>query len=270
MRRFRNILSLRRVISGRSCNRYCYNFPKSPGVIRARGDFGERPPSGGLELHAELPLDQSEEPWFPALPGPLTLEAWIYIDASPPFQKAFSLVGQTNRFNWAVLGGAGDSNFDGIKDARGGILTKGIAGDAGIVTGQLVARRWVHYVAIIDGGAVIGSQGLVRKTGAGSPLASANAPLILGGVPILPGNAFPHEQETLPASGVYIDELRISRVVRYKGKYPVPTKAFTADADTLGLYHFDEESSERYEDASEYHIALVRRSGKKVEPESNQ
>lgn len=232
----------------------------------------EPSPAGGgwLELNSELPLVQSEEPWFPVLPGPLTLEAWIYIDESPPFQNAFSLVGQTNRFNWAVLGGAGDSNFDRIKDARGGILTKGTAGDAGIVTGQLVARRWVHYVAIIDGGAVIGSQGLVRKTGTGSPLASANAPLILGGVPILPGNAFPHEPETLPASGVYIDELRISRVVRYKGKYPVPTKAFTADADTLGLYHFDEDSSERYEDASKYHIALVRRSGKKVEPKSNQ
>ena len=228
------------------------------------------PGAAGLELNSELPLVQSEDPWFPVLPGPLTLEAWIYIEVSPPFQNAFSLVGQTNRFNWAVLGGAGDSNFDRIKDARGGILTKGTDGDAGIVTGQLVARRWVHYVAIIDGGAVVGSQGLVRKTGAGSPLASANAPLILGGVPILPGNAFPHEPETLPASGVYIDELRISRVVRYKGKYPVPTKAFTADADTLGLYHFDEESSERYEDASEYHIALVRRSGKKVEAESDQ
>ena len=232
----------------------------------------EPSPAGGgwLELSSELSVVQSEVPWFPVLTGPLTLEAWIYIDASPPLQNAFSLIGQTNRFNWAILGGAGDSNFDGIKDARGGILTKGTDDDSGIVAGRLLARRWVHYVAIIDGGTVIGSQGFVRRTGAGSPLASTNAPLILGGVPILPGNAFPHEQETLPASGVYIDELRISRVVRYKGQYAVPTKAFTTDADTLGLYHFDEESSERYEDASKSQVALVRRSEKNAEPASNQ
>ncbi len=36
--------------------------------------------SGWLELNPELPLVQTEKPWFSDYPGPLTIEAWIYID----------------------------------------------------------------------------------------------------------------------------------------------------------------------------------------------
>ena len=66
------------------------------------------------------------------------------------------------------------------------------------------------------------------------------------------------------ASGVYIDDLRISSVVRYKGNYDVPTKAFTADTDTIGLYHFDAESDQRYEDSSNSQIPLIR---SEIDPE---
>jgi hypothetical protein len=38
-----------------------------------------------------------------------------------------------------------------------------------------------------------------------------------------------------------VDEIRISKVVRYKEEgFEVPKKAFTPDADTVALYHFDE------------------------------
>ena len=58
---------------------------------------------------------------------------------------------------------------------------------------------------------------------------------------------------------MYIDELRISRVVRYDvGAYNTPVGAFTADDDTLGLYHFDGNSTERYEDTSRHKIPLIR------------
>ena len=58
---------------------------------------------------------------------------------------------------------------------------------------------------------------------------------------------------------MYIDELRISRVVRYGvGGYNTPIGAFTSDDDTLGLYHFDGKSTERYEDASPHKIPLIR------------
>ena len=87
------------------------------------------------------------------------------------------------------------------------------------------------------------------------PVVSVSQLLLIGGVPDLKGSGL----NTIPASGMYIDELRISRVVRYGvGKYDVPTKAFVSDDDTLGLYHFDEKSTERYEDASPHQIPLIR------------
>ena len=74
----------------------------------------------------------------------------------------------------------------------------------------------------------------------------------------------------MPASGMYIDELRISRVVRYdEGAYNTPIGAFAPDDDTLGLYHFDGDSTERYEDASQHKIPLIRVK-KDTKLESNQ
>lgn len=76
--------------------------------------------------------------------------------------------------------------------------------------------------------------------------------------------------KAVPASGMYIDELRISRVVRYGiGAYNTPIGAFTPDDDTLGLYHFDGDSTERYEDASPHKIPLIRVK-KQTESKSNQ
>ena len=100
----------------------------------------------------------------------------------------------------------------------------------------------------------------------GSHLTYANGPLLVGGIPILKGSGL----KAVPASGMYIDELRISRVVRYgEGRYEPPTTAFTSDDDTLGLYHFNEKSTERYEDASPHKIPLIRVK-KQSDPRSNQ
>jgi hypothetical protein len=43
-----------------------------------------------------------------------------------------------------------------------------------------------------------------------------------------------------PAYNGFFDELRISRVLRYSGNFARPGTAFTSDANTVGLYHFDE------------------------------
>ncbi|MCS7002787.1 MAG: LamG domain-containing protein, partial [Dehalococcoidia bacterium] len=37
-----------------------------------------------------------------------------------------------------------------------------------------------------------------------------------------------------------VDELRVSRVLRYSGSFTRPSAPFQPDADTVGLYHFDE------------------------------
>lgn len=95
----------------------------------------EPSPAGGgwLELNPELPLVQTEKPWFPDYSGPLTIEAWVYIDRPPSVRDmvsltagspaAFSIVGQTDRFTCAVVG-------DGYK-ARPAIVTTGVGGGSG-------------------------------------------------------------------------------------------------------------------------------------------
>ena len=92
-------------------------------------------PAGGgwLELKPELPLVQTEKPWFPDYPGPLTIEAWVYIDRPPSVRDvislaagsraAFSILGQTNRFTCAIVG-------DGYT-ASPAIVTKGVDGGSG-------------------------------------------------------------------------------------------------------------------------------------------
>jgi hypothetical protein len=43
-----------------------------------------------------------------------------------------------------------------------------------------------------------------------------------------------------PSFRGWLDELRISNTVRYTSNFAVPTQPFTTDANTMGLYHFDE------------------------------
>ena len=220
----------------------------------------EPSPAGGgwCEINPALSTLETESPWFPDYKGPLTLEAWIYIDAPPRTQAAFSIAGQTNRFNWAILGGTVDCNADGIPDAIGAILTDA----TGMITAHLPSKRWIHYVTTIDDGVTVGSNGFITGKSQGKSLKSTDNPLTIGGVPILKEMTFPDNETTVPTAGVYIDELRISRTVRYNSgeKYMIPQKAFTPDTDTLGLYHFDAPSTEHYMDASKNNIALIRSS----------
>lgn len=95
----------------------------------------EPSPAGGgwLELNPKMPLVQTEAPWFPEYPGPLTIEAWVYIDRPPSVQDvislatgsraAFSMVGQTGRFTCAIVG-------DGY-EASPAIVTRGVEGGTG-------------------------------------------------------------------------------------------------------------------------------------------
>ena len=221
----------------------------------------EPSPAGGgwLELNPELGLTQTEAPWFPELTGELTIEAWIYVDETLPKQVTFSLVGQTDRFGCFMIGLPADEDRDNIMDTRLGAFSNGTKEPSYVTKMEsLPIRQWVHYVATIDQGAALGSDGLIRGGSDGSgelPVPNENR-LVLGGMPTLTKVPMPDKMRF--ASGVYIDELRISRVVRYKGNYDVPTHAFTADTDTIALYHFDEGSDQRYEDSSKSQIPLIR------------
>ena len=223
----------------------------------------EPSPAGGgwLELNPTLGLVQTEAPWFPELTGPLTIEAWIYVDETLPKEVRFSLVGQTDRFSCFMIGLPVDENRDNVMDTRIGLLSNGTKEPSMVTkTEHLPIRQWVHYVATIDRGAAIGSDGRILGGGNdGSELPGPNENrLVLGGMTTLTKLPAPLGDKMRFASGVYIDELRISSVVRYKGYYDVPTHAFTADTDTIALYHFDTPSDQSYEDSSSAQIPLIR------------
>ncbi len=48
------------------------------------------------------------------------------------------------------------------------------------------------------------------------------------------------DRNIYPSYSGWVDEVRLSQIVRYAGPFPPPTMPFTPDADTLALYHFDE------------------------------
>ena len=58
----------------------------------------------------------------------------------------------------------------------------------------------------------------------------------------------------------YIDEVRISSVVRYVGgRWEVPKREFRVDKHTISLWHFDEEGEAmRFKDASGNNYDLLR------------
>ena len=222
----------------------------------------EPSPAGGgwLELNPKLGQTQTNTPWFSELTGELTIEAWIYVDESLPNLNVFSLVGQTDRFNCFIIGLPVDEDEDNVMDTQMGISSQGTTDDSMVTTGTLPIRQWVHYVATIDRGAAIGSDGYIAGKWEKSELAVPNDNhLFVGGLPTMSTMPpIPGVKERF-ASGVYIDELRISNVVRYKGNYDVPTRAFAVDTNTIGLYHFDGESDQVYEDSSSSQIPLIRR-----------
>ncbi|MCY3553136.1 MAG: hypothetical protein OXH39_21970 [Candidatus Poribacteria bacterium] len=227
----------------------------------------EPSPAGGgwLELNPKLGQVQTDAPWFPELTGELTIEAWIYVDEPLSKQVIFSLVGQTDRFNCFLIGTPVDEDEDGILDTEPGILSQGTTEHSGTMRGNLPIRQWVHYVATINRGATVGSDGYIAEGVDGSELPAPNENrLVLGGIPVISGIPMMPGFKARFASGVYIDELRISSVVRYKGNYAVPTKTFTADTHTIGLYHFDAESNQSYEDSSNSQIPLIR---SEIDPE---
>jgi hypothetical protein len=53
-----------------------------------------------------------------------------------------------------------------------------------------------------------------------------------------------------PSYAGWIDELRLSSVLRYAGAFPVPSTPFVPDGATAALYHFDEGHGDLVRDSS--------------------
>jgi hypothetical protein len=71
--------------------------------------------------------------------------------------------------------------------------------------------------------------------------------------PFLVIGAEKHDAGTsYPSFNGFIDELRISSVIRYTANFQRPNLPFVTDSNTVGLYHFDEGSGDTVYDVSAY------------------
>jgi hypothetical protein len=59
-----------------------------------------------------------------------------------------------------------------------------------------------------------------------------------------------YDRNTYPSFSGWVDEVRISNVARYASNFTPPNAPFTPDANTVGLYHFDEGSGTVVQDSS--------------------
>jgi len=118
----------------------------------------------------------------------------------------------------------------------------------------LQLNQWNHVVGMVDN---------VTRTMHVAVNGELSTPLVMGGNVdtgfyqlFSVGNSYPSSLGDFPFIG-RIDEVRLSSIVRYPSDYS-PLSIFTADADTLGLWHFDEpEGSTSFADSSGNYFRLL-------------
>jgi hypothetical protein len=160
--------------------------------------------------------------------GPLTIEAWV----RPT----------TSNANGLVIVGA-DDNTGWSLELNDGRLTLWLATNQGWQFNQnsmvLQAGQWYHIVATYEAGY---AQTFVDGVASG---ATSVGTLTQG--PHLRFGGFSSSYAYFAGD---LDEVRISNMTRYGGNFTPPTAPFVSDANTLGLWHFDEASGQTANDAS--------------------
>ena len=210
-------------------------------------------PAGGGMLRLDETHDfvATIETWFPNKQfGGLTAEAWVYFEEPPDLFDFWSIIGQEGRFGLVLHG-----KFDTL-----GAWGYHEGADSGLITGgPLVPKEeWVHVTAIYDASA---GKGMNGKGGnwccPGGHLIKSGKPLRIGGIVPQDLGRSHFVGENVKFRG-YIDEVRISNIVRYVGpEWKVPKRKFEVDDHTISLWHFDEAPGlNRFKDTSGngYHL----------------
>src|SRR4051812_1225356 len=154
---------------------------------------------------------------------PITVECWAKLDAADRTSVLVANELRHSGTHWELFAQKGTGKFAAYLT---GYTTKEIVSDRVITDG-----KW-HYLAMVleDNAAALylDGQQVAHPELKKQFTYPDRGPLTFG---------FYGEGEDLPAAGL-IDEVRLSRGMRaIKG---VPNAPFEADADTIGLWHFDE------------------------------
>ncbi|MEW6569453.1 MAG: LamG-like jellyroll fold domain-containing protein, partial [Chloroflexota bacterium] len=159
--------------------------------------------------------------------------------------------------------GPGDYGDFGVSLA-GGLLAFGVHNGTSAFTlcgvGNLADGRW-HHVAVTRRA----SDGLLSIFVDGVLEAQADGPdgdlsyrdgrtTTYPNDPYLVIGAEKHDLDRAlyPSFSGWVDEVRISRILRYTGSYVVPSAPFLTDADTLALFHFNEGAGDMVKEVSGY------------------
>lgn len=206
-----------------------------------------RSPAGGGMLRLDETHDfvATVEAWFSdeQFEG-LTAEAWVYFEEPPVHDTFWSIIGQEGRFNLVIHGTNASLGAWGYAEGAAGSLTIG-----GF---DLPKKKWIHVAAIYDAGAGMGFNG---KGGnwccPRGHLIKSDEPLRIGGIIFQDPERSRFVGDNVKLRG-YIDEVRISNVVRYvRPEWDVPEGKFEVDEHTISLWHFDEAPGiNRFEDTS--------------------
>jgi hypothetical protein len=166
---------------------------------------------------------------------PLTVECWAKLDSSAGFNVLVSNDPKTSANHWEIYTFAQSGAFSAYLPGYGAAVTS----DKDVADGQ-----W-HYLAMVleatrvrlyVDGAEVARQDIAKQ----NTMQPQPGPLAIG-------RAYVGDQE-IGCDG-RIDEVRIAGAARSIGG--VPKAPFTADAATIGLWHFEDDPRRlRFEDAS--------------------
>ncbi|WP_296753695.1 LamG-like jellyroll fold domain-containing protein [Roseiflexus sp.] len=177
-----------------------------------------------------------------SMSGGFTVEAWVR--PSSGNQTSIVIVTGDGSRGWSLE----------LNDGRATLWVADNAGAWSSVRNDsmvLQANQWYHIAATYENGnARVFVNGVAGTSGTVGTV--SHMPVLrLGG---LTGYGFFAGQ---------IDDVRISRIVRYTGSFTPPSMPLPADANTIALYLFDEGSGQTAYDASGngYHLTLGRNAG---------
>jgi len=182
---------------------------------------------------------------------PLTVEAWAKLDTKESFNVVVSNEDKGSGTHWEIYAFAGSGYFSAYFP---GYSPSTIQTSVDIVTGD-----W-HYLAMtFDGGEVAlfvdGVEAARQAVSRVPGMARQPGPLYIGQAR--------HGPDQVPCFGL-VDELRISE--RIRGIDGIPDAPFEADADTVGLWRFDEDPGPPLADHGRFANNAVRTPGPEWTP----
>jgi hypothetical protein len=212
----------------------------------------------------KIPLD----PEYPVDVGAtdFTVEWWMKANASENTAGAITPGGNNWIFGNIIIDrdvfGAGDFGDYGVSLGAGrlafGVGTS-VGGDYTIVGTRVVANGQWHHVAVTRRR----GDGLMQLFVDGALDASAFGPLGNASYRLFRPTSWPNSDPYLvigaekhdagpayPSYSGWLDELRVSPIVRYSANFMPVFEPFVSDSNTVALYHFDEGSGDVIADTS--------------------